>query len=318
MTTYRIVDWEKHYEVDAHGRPWEPGQGFRKGPLFYIRVKPRRDWNIRLLELHDLCGEQMWMAVGVFEKLCQVVGCEPRVNRVDGIIRNSRGLPATDEDIARMLTLEPETWRDLAATLCHPHVQWLALEPAEPAVPLVPPPGEVPGIPANPGSLPEIPAAPGLALSYQDKTRQVKTLQRNTEQDKTRPGPQEPVRSEGLAPIAGFLGRLVPTLIHSKELDGAAREVLDSTRLGFLCEMRRTLRAEERVEARTVSNFEQWVYDHVSSGRAGPELRQESLRIARGCVYGNKPVAVFLSRARKELGYVAPSRRRAASEDVKA
>jgi hypothetical protein len=293
-THYHIVDWEKHYEVDAHGKPWQPGQPFRKGPLLYLRVKPRRDWNTRLRELHEMCGEDMWAVVGVFEKLCQIVGCEERRNRENGVIRNSDGAPASDEDIYRMLALKPETWARLVAVLCHPRIRWLTTAAAQQATPASP------GIPGNSGASPQSGTFPRNAEAPEfPQSCQVMSKQINTKQVKSR----EPV------PIAQLLGGIAPSAPPERSLDEVARGGFDSTRLGFLAEMRRTLGAEERVECRTITNFERWVHESISSGRAGPELRRQALQIARDCVHGRKPVAVFLARAKKELGYVAPSRR---------
>jgi hypothetical protein len=320
MAHYRIVNWDEHYEVDKDSRAWTPGKPFRQGPLEYIRVTARRDWNIKTLELQDEVGEEVWFFVGIFEKLCGVVACEPRYRREDAVIRNSDGAPASIADIARVLRIKPDRARYVLHMLARPQTRWLEIVGAEESQSE----GEashkheeilrrIMRPAAISAELADSAGSARLASGADFGENGSKSSQVKSEQNK-----KEQVKSKGPAPIAGFLGRLVPAILHTEGLDDAARGFLDSTRLGFLCEMRRTLRAEERVEARTVSNFEQWVHDNISSGRAGPELHQESLRIARDCVHGNKPVAVFLARAKKELGYVAPSRRMAASEDVKA
>ncbi len=299
---YCIVDWDQHYEVDARGKSWEPGQPFRKGRLDYVRVKARRDWNVRLLELQDLLGEEVWWAVGVFEKLCQCVGCEPRPRREGGIIRNSDGQPATDHELIQMLRVRRETWERLAGALAQVH--WLAecgpvaaeapdgpeksgatsAVAESPESPVFP---ETPEIRGNP----EIPEKPGIPL-------QVKSSQVKPKQSKSR----------GVIPLGLALGQLVPSGVPLR-LDGDSPQLLSSTRLDFLHQIRRTLGAEEAADCRTVSNFEDWLHKNISSGRAGPELRDLALTIARDCVRGEKPVAVFLARAKQELGYIAPSRR---------
>jgi len=82
---YTITDWDQHYEVNTENRAWRPGQDFRQGPIGYLRIKARRDWNHRLILLYQLVGEEMWAAIGMFEKLAQVVACEPRPHREGGI-----------------------------------------------------------------------------------------------------------------------------------------------------------------------------------------------------------------------------------------
>ncbi len=292
MSTYRIVDWDKHYEVDAHGKPWESGQPFRKGPLQYIRVRARRDWNVRLLELHDAWGEQVWMLTGIFSKLCQIVGAEERPQRAGGIIRNCDGDPATDRDICRMLGLEPETWKAVAAALCHATIHWLEEEETPTAERFSRETTHVPETPPAPGN-PGIPATPGIPQSSQVKSKQNKPNQN---------------KSRGPVSLGMALGPLVP-VPAAAVLDPTAPHPLSSTRLDFMHQIRSTLGAQEAADCRTVSNFEDWVHTNISSGRAGPELRQTALNLARDCVRGEKPVAVFLARAKQELGYIAPSRR---------
>lgn len=291
---YRIVDWDEHYEVDKDGRAWTAGKAFRQGPLDYVRVPARRDWNLKTLELQDEVGDQVWFYVGAFEKLCGIVGCEPRTRREGGVIRNSEGVPATREEIARMLRVKSETAEQILQMLTRPQTRWLEIVADEPQIARISATSALSANSAKEASVADL-------GENRSKSSQVKSEQPRTEQ----------VKSKGFTPIADLVAHMVPVR-STGLLDDGVREVLDSTRLGFLCEMRRTLRAEERPEARTVSNFEQWVHDNVSSGRAGPELRHEALKIARDCVHGDRPVAVFLARAKRELGYIAPSRRPAA------
>jgi hypothetical protein len=306
---YYIVNWDQHYEVDSHGKPWEPGQPFRKGPLEYLRVKTGRDWSIEEIELHEQLGDEMYAAFAVFTQLCRFVGDEPRCRREGGIIRSGTGAAATDEDLMRMLRLSAPAWKKVAAALCHPHVHWLsrcdeaaASSPDLPAArqgagpllaraqtPELPEKAETPGIPGFPGT-------PGIPLSSQVKSRQSKTKQ---------------VESTSAVSLSQIVADLLPQRPPARP-DERPEVVRDSTRLGFLHEMRQTLRARELADCRTVTNFEQWVWENVSSGRAGPDLLLRSLTIARDCVHGERPVAVFLSRVKQELGYVAPSRRTAA------
>ncbi len=306
---YYILNWDRCFEVDSHGKPWEPGQPFRKGPLTYLRVKASRDWRIEEIELHDQLGDEMYAALAVFQQLCLTVASESRCRREGGIIRNSSGDPATDEELMRMLRLSEPTWKKLAAALCHPHVRWLgrgedsaAHRPTPPAqrpqADPVPEPTETPEggkVPEIPG-VPAIPGVAGIPLSSQ-----VKSKQNNTKQ----------VESKGAVPVSQLLVHRMPPAPELRP-DVSSPVLRDSTRLGFLYEIRRTLRAQEQRDCRTVSNFEQWIWENVKSGRAGPELLARSLAIAKDCVHGDKPVAVFLARVKQELGYVAPSRRTAA------
>ena len=290
MTYYRIVNWDEHYEVDKDSRAWTAGKPFRQAPLEYIRVPARRDWNLKTLELRDEVGDQVWFYIGIFEKLCGIVGCEPRCRREGGVIRNSEGAPADLSEIARMLRIKPETAAHVLTTLARPQTRWLEAVADE---------APTPSAEAAASADSARPAAVADFGENCSKTSQVKLTQRKPEQDKALP-----------VVLGQLVGHLVPTPEPSC-LASSRREVLDSTRLGFLASLREILGATDLVECRTVSNFEQWVWENISSGRAGPDLRATALEIARGSAYGDKPVAVFMARVKRELGYVPPTRRAA-------
>jgi hypothetical protein len=328
---YCVRDWDAHYEVDKDGRAWTAGKAFRQGPLEYLRVPARRDWNVKMMELEDRVGENVWLYVGIFEKLCGIVGCESRPRRAGGVIRNSKGEPASLDDIAKMLRVSHSTMVDVLATLCSGDIEWLQeIDDAQGAqddghsgmyrlpreewdrisrhaeVEEGPPVSQHPPVirqeRRDSASSPQAASVATVGENrLQYKSSQVRA---NQEQVKSRE-PSDTVVSLSAA-AAPLLSRGTP--------DVSVRSALDSTRLDFLFAMRRTLGADERRDARTVTNFEQWVHENIASGRAGPELRRQSLNIARDCVHGDRPVAVFLTRVRDELGYIAPSRRPACGQ----
>ena len=348
-THYRIVDWDLNYEVNNHGKRWEPGEEFRRGELLHVRVSARRDLNVRVVLLHRMVGEHVWFVVGVFEKLCSIVGCEDRTERVGGIIRNSECKPATDEDICEMLLLTPETWEDTVRLLTHPRIHWLcktetgegseaAGQPQEATAPSglpVTPTGQadpasrgesgVSRISRNSGktgesqefpAAPEIPEIPEFPLSRQvnpsqveSKTSQEKTIQSSREGVRSLSvrsvQPQEPCRLYDIAPYrqsdasGGKFDR--------NSLGGS----LDSTRLGFTCLLSDTLRPTTKADIRSLSNLEHWLFEQVTSGRASPSLGQEIQELARDCVRGDNPMAVFMARVKRELGYTPPTKAKA-------
>ncbi len=345
---YRIVDWDKHYEVDDKGAEWEPGHGFRMGPLKYLRIKCRREWNTRLIRLRELAGENMWLSLGVFEKLCQMVGSERRAERQGGIIRNCEGEPATAADIQDILMLEPKTWDYIVALLSHPRVNWIKVvqtsgDTSEPTkgcddVPpaatrdLLEPPKpqfalwnrrehqEAPRPPGDTGPVPESLEPPRNPLSRQVNTSQLSRVESKTTQEKTTqssregekrlsaPRPQ-PQGTCGLYDVAPYR---LPDASGGK-FDGDSPGVsLDSTRLGFTCRLRQILHPANVSDIRALSNLEQWLYEQVTSGRASPQLSVRIRELAEDCVHGDKPMAVFMARAKRELGYTPPSRQGAA------
>ncbi len=124
---FAITDWDVNYEVDSDGRAWKKDKKYFQGPLPYIRVKARRDWNVRLLMIRDKVSDDVWTILGVFEKLCQIVGSEPRDLRKDGIIRNSSQQPATFAEITRMLLWPEDKTRWALQVLSSPEVGWIAI-----------------------------------------------------------------------------------------------------------------------------------------------------------------------------------------------
>jgi hypothetical protein len=88
----------------------------------------------------------------------------------------------------------------------------------------------------------------------------------------------------------------------------SSRISFDSTRLGFTCLLSETLKPAHQSDVRALSNVEQWLFQRVTSGRASPAMGRTIQKLARDCVHGNNPMAVFMARMKRELGYTPPSR----------
>lgn len=314
MTTYyRIADWDRHYEVDGHGHAWQPGKGFRHGPIDYVRNKARgREFSRSALAMADLAGESMYWAMGVFGKIAEIVARTPRPQRQGGIIRNRKGEPATAEEIAWMLRVKIETLQPALALLAHPEVAWIEEVP-ESSLLLCQESQEAAHGSGNSGSSQNsgISGDSGISgshVAYTDKSSrsrsQVKRSQVNEpgespDAGETRRPPDGPCDDPGL---------VQPYDSHDVYLEAG----FDSTRLSFLRELRSTLRLLTNSDHQTVINFEQWFHDRIAQTATTPEDRNQQLMdvitLARDCQNGDSPIAVFLSRARAELGYVPPSR----------
>jgi hypothetical protein len=329
---YCIVDWDENYEVDKDGRVWTPGKAFRQGPLEYLRVPARRDWNVRMMELAEKVQGMVWFYVGAFEKLCGIVACEERPRRERGVIRNSRGKSASLEDIARMLRVKPHEAQQLVTVLSEPEIHWLeavddgqgeqeyvgngvyclpqeewdriskhAADGQEQLVsPATPEILQEPRDVAEPADSASSPKAANIAEFGENHphnmTRQVMSEQKENKTSYRAPGAQS-------------LGQLTAHLLPKADTSRFPLEGFDTSRLAFLCEIRTILGVQDHDGVRSLSNFEQWVYENVASGRDGPDLRARVRAMAKQCTYGKKPVAVFMARVGRELGYVPPSRR---------
>jgi len=327
MTVYYcIAEWDENYEVDKDNRTWKPGRPFRQGPLEYVRVKARgRDWSRSSMALSDIAGEKMYAAVGVFQKLAEIVAKSVRPLREGGIIRDRKGEPATVEAIAWMLRMQAQTLRELFSYLAHPEVGWLEqvdseqgqetsgvyqlpkeqwdrivrqadaeAEPQESAKSAEI--CEEPRESAKPAETCQEPPESARPAEIGYKTRQVKPTQRQN-------------RTMACVSEAKSLGQLATHLLPKPDTSRFPPEKHDSSRLEFLYEIRTTLGVQDHDGVRSLSNLEQWLYENVASGRDGPDLWARVQAMAKQCTYGKKPVAVFLARVGRELGYVPPSRR---------
>lgn len=332
MTTYyRIADWDRHYEVDDRSHIWKPGKPFRLGSLEYLRIKARRDWNHRLLamkELGDEVDELLWAAaLGIFERLCLMVACEPRELRAGGIIRYSNGQPATIEQMARMFRYKVQTMQKILGLLLDPEVQWIEAvcehvpgdcllpEPSQDSGSLTRNPGnseesgDSPGSPETPG-VPEDPGDSGRLreMRLKSRTRQENTIQSQEEE------PQESTET-GLA-RDDWVGVCKEAPPEPKPDSQTSQDIyslsgFDHVRLGFLRELRSTLGCDNNASHTAIINFERWVHEELVGSRATRQERSAKLGIvmgiARDCRKAITPAAAFMQRVKDELGYIPPT-----------
>jgi len=318
---YTITDWDQHYEVNTENRAWRPGQDFRQGPIGYLRIKARRDWNHRLILLYQLVGEEMWAAIGMFEKLAQVVACEPRPHREGGIIRYSDRKPASLEQIAKMLLISAERASWLMEMLTHPDVGWVQRSnstsnsesnnksqfcaqgaicptPAETGRNLPPP--------ANP---PKSARIAELRVSAESRRNPQKPAdfaeKRLSIQSQVKSRTETEIKSN----VTSNPRREDRTESAPSDLDKNLSRSHDSTRFAFLSALKTLLRPSTRADIQTLVNCWDWLDGEIGQGRAPPERRQEVLGLAADCQRGDVPISVFLSRMREQYAYVPPTRR---------
>jgi len=137
MEHYRITHWEEAFEVDQHGRPWKPGHPVRKGPLQFLRVKCRKGTAQRFNSLMTMYGPaKSYAAMGVFERLCQLVGCEDGPNRRGGALRYD-GQLASLRQIGLMLSATVDQIEPLIDILLDPDVGWLTAFDVEDQLPVL-------------------------------------------------------------------------------------------------------------------------------------------------------------------------------------
>jgi len=279
---YCITDWDANYEVDKDGRTWKLGKQFFAGPLPYTRAPSRRDWPVRLLQIRELVGDDVHTIVGVFERLCGIVACERREYREGGIVRNSKHEPASLREIAKMLLWPQEKTQWALETLCHPDVEWMSEVSQEPA--------EL----RESRESRENPRDSQLAATGQSQNI---SEQKNTE--------SEDSSNSGKPHVLRFPG----SDSDEKRGKGSDSDLRPEVRcFGILTN---TLSLSEPKDLTALSNFVQWLHTNVSSGRAGPDAYNEAVKIARDCVNGDVPMAVFTARIKKHWRYEPPSKRQA-------
>jgi hypothetical protein len=331
MTTYyRIADWDRHYEVDAHGHAWRPGKAFRNAPIGYVRNKARgRSWSRSALALRDLTDSKTYAAaLGTFGKVAELVACSPRAEREGGVIRNRKGKPATIEEIAWMIRMDVATLEEVFPLLTHPEVEWLEAIPEIAAMPCQESQEATEGsgdsgTAGNSGShvgptdkasgshvgLPEKDF--GAFVGSTDKSCRSRVRSRIKRSQGKEPE-ESPDASETSRSLDGPCDD--PGLVQTDDSHDLYFEAgFDSTRLSFLRELRSTLRLLTNSDHQAVINFERWLHERISGTSPTQEVRTQRLMevvtLARDCQNGDSPIAVFLSRARAELGYVPPSRK---------
>jgi hypothetical protein len=143
MAKYRIVEWDKRYEVDDHGGIWTPGDAKRAGPLTYIRHKVHgKSQGTGWRRLIQVAGKRRAPAVfGIFAKLLEVAGDTPLQYR--GIIQDDTECP-----LSFILGLDKRDIEFAISVLLT--IGWIEVDDVDSRNPRESP--EIPGIPRNPKS----------------------------------------------------------------------------------------------------------------------------------------------------------------------
>jgi hypothetical protein len=134
MKAYRIVNWDKRYEVDSKSRAVDkyiPVDDRRKGPLKYVRSKVH-GWHIGP-GLDELIARSWqpgslfhWAVFGIFHKLLEIAADQPRDYR--GWILDTDQRPiGPDYFIRRFKEQSPKLICEVFEILCHPDINWLEL-----------------------------------------------------------------------------------------------------------------------------------------------------------------------------------------------
>jgi len=146
----RIADWDARYEVNDSNRKWKPGDKKRKGPLEYVRSVCRgRDQGLEYRYMLAVAGDLAPAVLGVFTKLLEIAGGEPR-DRRDGVVRNQHGEPASLEDLAFIMDIEVQIVAYSIKVLCDARIGWLEEVPESCGTPRES--LESPAAPENPGN----------------------------------------------------------------------------------------------------------------------------------------------------------------------
>jgi len=290
---YCIADWEANFEVDSNGRRWKPGSQFFVGPLPYVRCPARRDWPVRLLHIERKLGEQVYMVLGMFEKLISIVGAEPRALREGGVIRNCRQEPASLTDIAMMLLVSEERAKWALDVLCSPTIEWVVVQPDSG----LPGEGDDPAQPAESSGSPQDPAT--LADNSEPSGNSRKTASVEVISD------HDIFKSSNLSDTLKG-----PRIVSILDLDSKAKEEGLDLRPDTKCYQILTgiLRPQTAEDFTGLANLVLWL---STLARASPDIYNDAIHTAKDCVNGRNPLAVFMSRLKKEMDYKPGRRSRA-------
>lgn len=296
---YCIADWDTNFEVDSNGRRWKPGAQYFAGPLPYVRCPARRDWPVKLLHIERQLGEQVYMILGIFEKLASIVATEPRPLREGGVIRNSRQEPATLSDIAIMLLLDEERAKWALDVLCGPSVEWV-LRGGEGA------------LPGDAEERPEAQRASLKTAALADNSEPRCNPQNSQISLKTASCHSHVMSYQNSSKSCNTINtregspRILP--IHDEtDQNGHDHDPRPDSRCFVYLTTR--LNPIDNNSYNALANFVQWLSQDADQKRAGPGRYEKAASIASDCVKAESPVACFMARAKKEWGYTPPSRK---------
>lgn len=289
---YCIADWDVNFEVDSDGRRWKTGKNFFAGPLPYVRCPARRDWPVRLLHIERQLGDQVYMVLGMFEKLASIVATEPRTLREGGVIRNSRQEPASLSDIALMLLVSEERAKWAMEILCSPAVEWVVLQDES-------------GLPDRSKESSEKQQDSQNSASVADKS-EIRGNTQNLRKSASVKVISDQKNTKSCHSTSTVKGpRILP--LH----DESAKKRHDprpDTRCFVV--LNQLLRPPNEDSYTSLANFVKWLATDANQQRAGPKRYSEAIKLAADCVNGKIPMAVFMSRVKKQWGYQPPSRKR--------
>ena len=130
MKCLHIVDWDRRYEVNDKGRPWESGEDKRKGPLPYIRMpahgRKKTDGYEDMLRVAR--RSRAAIAMGVWTALMEIAADDQSDRRGYIVVwRKSRRQlePATVEDLMRWTGFSRRHIEIGLEILTHPDTFWV-------------------------------------------------------------------------------------------------------------------------------------------------------------------------------------------------
>ena len=125
-----ISDWQEHYEVNASGHPWQPGEKKRVGPLRFVRWHPYGPGgdNKRYEEAADAAadnfGHQAWAtAFALFAKSVEIAARQ--TCHLRGYLLGRNHSPISVNRLCRITCFTEAQVTQGLAVLAHPAVGWL-------------------------------------------------------------------------------------------------------------------------------------------------------------------------------------------------
>jgi len=274
---YVITEWFERYEVNEHVRPAKPGDTLRAKPLDYIRSKVHgRKMSAGFARMQSIAGERAYEVFGYFHKFLEIAGCEKSATR--GKLLTHQGKPATAEDLAFDLRAPLEQVKNALSVLTNPQVAW------------------VQELTENPAKSAESRKNRGVLYKSKSKSKTNRSLNKTTHARARAHAREEPPAQDPPAeqPAASTIARADSFSTSTRRFDSTME------RLTFANELRDTLGVRKPADFTALWNFQHWL-----ESQGDGDLFERALAIAKDSQNGRNALAVFFSRADRELGYRA-------------
>jgi len=319
---YVITEWLERYEVNEKGQPAKPGDKLRNRPLEYIRSKVHgRSQGAGFLAMQMLAGDRDYEVFGLFQKFLEIAACEKGEKR--GALLNHRGRPATVEEVATICRKPLDRVQFAIEILTNPTVGWMEEVPFQKFLEILES-GKIDKESATNNTGAGLPKLTNGDIDTENRVKLQKNLEsvnmgnkndhspensgvlykapgrlyneNETKRERNETELNETTRARARA-REGQTSDDPPADATSDSAIARASSSSASSRLGFGNKLRELLGPKTKEDLTALWNLQHW------ADQQGETSSAAILQIAEESKTGRKPLAVFFSRVKEELGY---------------